>query len=114
MTVNIRCHHVIVPVRGETSRFRSTEYATVPLPVPGLPLVTATQDALLVAVHRQWAAALTAKAPVTLSLLYEALDGEISMAQATSAVLAHCYRLARDSQGTGATRFIRIRRQARC
>src|SRR6188768_1087085 len=75
-TVNVRSPTLIVPVRGETSRFRSTEYATVPLPMPGLPLVTATQDALLVAVHPQWAGAVTEKAPVTLSLLYEALVGE--------------------------------------
>ena len=52
----------------------------MPFPVPGLPAVTASHVALLVADQTQCAGAVTVKLPVTPSLLYEALLGESSSA----------------------------------
>src|SRR6185436_11713241 len=75
----------IVPVRAEVSLFRSTEYDTVPLPVAGLPDVTLSQLAPLVADHWQPGGVLTAKLPVALSLLKDALGGEMSIVQGTAA-----------------------------
>jgi hypothetical protein len=55
----------------------------VPFPVPGLPDVIASQLELLVAVHPQCVGAITAKVPVTPSLLDEAPLGAISSVQAS-------------------------------
>ena len=62
----------MVPVRSVSSVFLSTEYPTVPLPVPVLPDVTAIQAVVLTADHWHWSPALTAKVPVALSLPNEA------------------------------------------
>jgi hypothetical protein len=69
----------MVAVRATGSRFRSTEYDTVPLPVPCPPAVMTSQPALLVAVHVQCASVVTANVPLALSLLNDALPGAISM-----------------------------------
>ena len=53
------------------------------MPVPGLPDVTLSQAASLVADHGQCAAAFTKKLPVVLSSVKDALLGEISSVQAS-------------------------------
>jgi hypothetical protein len=85
LTVNVRSPTAIVALRGFTSLFLSTENETTPLPVPGLPDVTASQPALLVADHWQVAGAVREKLLETLSLLKDALLGEISTAQRSDA-----------------------------
>ena len=72
---------MIVPVRALTSLFLSIEYLTVPVPVPGLPEVTASHAELLVADHGQCAGAVTVRIPAAASLLNDALLGEISSMQ---------------------------------
>jgi hypothetical protein len=49
--VNVCPPAVIVPDRGDELLFASTEYETVPLPLPELPPVIATQPAFDAAVH---------------------------------------------------------------
>jgi hypothetical protein len=83
VTVNVRSPAVIVAVRLVTFRFLSTEYETLPLPVPGLPPVTLSHAALLVADHGQPSGALIAKLPDASSLSNDALLGEMSTAQGT-------------------------------
>jgi hypothetical protein len=41
------------PLRGSGEAFDPTEYVTMPLPVPLVPLTTVTQLLVLVAVHAQ-------------------------------------------------------------
>jgi hypothetical protein len=53
----------------------------VPLPIPGLPDVMASQAALLVADQTQCDDEVTANVPLALSLLNEAWLGEISIVQ---------------------------------
>ena len=84
VTVNDRSPTVIVLVREDASLFRSTEYDTVPFPVPGLPDVTLSQAAPLVVDHWQPAGVLTVKLPVALSLLKDALLGEMSIVQGSA------------------------------
>ena len=48
---NVRLPTVMVPLRSVSSLFLSTEYPTVPLPVPVLPDVTAIHAVVLTADH---------------------------------------------------------------
>jgi hypothetical protein len=84
VTVKVRSPTMIVLLRADRSLFLSIAYDTVPFPTPGLPAVTLSHAAPLVADHGQLAGALTAKLPVALSLLKDALVGEISMVQGTT------------------------------
>jgi len=84
VTVNDRSPTAMEPVRDAASLFRSTEYDTVPFPVPGLPDVTPSQMAPLVADHWQPAGVLTVKLPAALLLLKDALLGEMSIVQGTT------------------------------
>ena len=76
VTVNDRSPTAIVFVR-DVSLLRSTEYETVPFPLPGLPDVTRNHVTALVAAHSQPPGALTAKLPVASLLLKDALGGDI-------------------------------------
>jgi len=73
---------VIAPLRGSAPVFRSIAYATLDAPVPGLPPVIRSHDALLVAVHVQCAGAVTVRLPVAASLPYDAVDGLMSTVHA--------------------------------
>ena len=77
--MNVRLPTVMVPVRSVSSLFLSTEYTTVPLPVPVLPDVTAIHAVVLTADHWHWSPALIANVPVALSLPNEAFAGEMSI-----------------------------------
>ena len=84
VTVNDRSPTAIVLVREDVSLLRSTEYETVPFPLPGLPDVTRNHVTALVAAHSQPPGALTAKLPVASPLLNDALGGEMSIVQGTT------------------------------
>ena len=64
VSVKVSAAIFIVALRPVTSAFRDAEYATVPLPLPWAPVVTASHDALLDAVHGHVAAAVTDNVPV--------------------------------------------------
>ena len=67
---------VIVPVRAVKATFAVTEYVTVPLPVPVLPLVTVMNESLLAADHEQPVCVVTVSLPVPAALLKLLLVGE--------------------------------------
>ena len=85
VTVNDRSPTAIVPVREDVSLLRSTAYETVAFPLPGLPDVTRNHVTALVAAHSQPPGVLTAKLPVASPLLNDALLGEMSIVQETTA-----------------------------
>jgi hypothetical protein len=85
--VNERLPTVIEPVRTVSSLFLSTEYPTVPLPVP-VPLdVTAIHPVVLTADHWHWSPVLTANVPVALSFPNDAFAGEMSIEQGAPSCL---------------------------
>ena len=55
---------VSVPLRGVVSGFAAALNATVPLPLPVAPIVTVSQEALLMPVHEQPVGAVTVVDPV--------------------------------------------------
>jgi hypothetical protein len=65
LTVKVLPPLEIVPERGVELPFAATVKATLPGPVPDAALVSAIHDALLVAVHPQPAAAVTATLPLS-------------------------------------------------
>ena len=77
LIVNVWPAIVIVPLRPAVAVFAATLYATVPLPLPLLPLVIEIHEALLAAVHPQPVPAETATLPVVLDCEIERLAGEI-------------------------------------
>jgi hypothetical protein len=64
VTVKVWPAIVMVPLRVDVPGLAATEYATCPFPLPFAPLVTVTHDVLLLAVHAQPLAAVTATFPV--------------------------------------------------
>src|ERR1017187_4613226 len=82
VTGNVCPAMVMLPVRKSLApAVRATVYCTVPLPLPGLPVVTAIQEALLAACHRQPAVVFTVSAPPPPLLLNDALTGASVKAQ---------------------------------
>ena len=69
VTVKVCPATLSVPVRADVAVFAVAEKLTVPFPLPGEPAVIASQDAPLVAVHAQPAAALTVTEPVEAAAL---------------------------------------------
>ncbi len=63
VTVSVRFPMVIVAVRAVVRVFCAAVKATVPFPVPEAPDVTVNQAALLLAVHEQPGAVVTAMVP---------------------------------------------------
>ena len=76
--VNVLSATVINPTRVVVAELAATWYDTGPLPVPGLPPVTASQEALLVAVHEQSPGAVTANVPRVSSVPTSTSAGEMS------------------------------------
>src|SRR5688572_33276684 len=72
----------MVPARA-APLLLATEYVTVPFAEPLPPAVTASQGSLLVAVHGQPAAVVTATVPVAAPASNERLRGSSSMRQPT-------------------------------
>ena len=64
VTVKVIPATVSVPVRADVVVFAAAEKLTVPFPLPGVPAVTVSHDAPLVAVHAQPVATLTLTDPV--------------------------------------------------
>ena len=64
LTVKVIPATLSVPVRAEVAVFAAAEKLTVPFPLPGVPAVTVSHDAALVAVHAQPVATLTLTDPV--------------------------------------------------
>jgi hypothetical protein len=60
LTVRVWPATVSVPLRGDVTELAATSYDTMPLPVPLLPPLSVIQVALLVAVHVQPLAVVTA------------------------------------------------------
>ena len=64
VTVKVTPATLSVPVRADVAVFADAEKFTVPFPLPGVPAVTVSQPAALVAVQAQPVAALTLTDPV--------------------------------------------------
>ena len=77
VTVNVCPAMVTVPVRGAALPLMAAANATVPLPLPLAPLVTVSQDVLLLtAVHAHPDAAITLVEPVPPTARTDWLTGE--------------------------------------
>ena len=77
VTVWVRPAIVSVPVREVLLVLASTEYVTVPLPAPVAPVVTLSQELLLMAAHGQFdPVAVTATLPVEAVALTEFVVGD--------------------------------------
>src|SRR5664279_4718197 len=76
VTGNVRPAMVMLPVRKSLApAVRATVYCTVPLPLPGLPLLIAIQETSLAACQGQPAAVFTATAPLPPLLSNDAFAG---------------------------------------
>jgi hypothetical protein len=78
VTENVLPPAVTVPLREFVDVFGATVYATLPLPLPVAPLVIASHDLLLDAVHAQPVAAVTLMVPLPPAATTLAEVGEIA------------------------------------
>ena len=89
VTVKVRPAIVTVPVRGLVLVLAAIEYPTVPVPLPEPPEVMVIQDALLLAVHAQPAAEVTATEPLAAAAETVVAPGEIENVQPAACVTAN-------------------------